>query len=136
MGTFKTVEEATAFFKNDRFATENGVELVELDDEHALTRLVIEPRHRNAIGAVMGGAIFTLADLAISAHGTQLYKPVIGMDNNIHYLSGAKGDVLCARSRCLKNGHTTIILEAEVTDDTGRLVAEMTGTAFKLKPAD
>lgn len=55
MGTFKTVEEAAAFFKNDRFATENGVELIELDDEHALTRLVIEPRHRNAIGAVMGG---------------------------------------------------------------------------------
>ncbi|MDD7664010.1 MAG: PaaI family thioesterase [Lachnospiraceae bacterium] len=67
---------------------------------------------------------------------TERKEPVIGMDNNIHYLSGAKGDVLYARSRCLKNGHTTIILEAEVTDDTGRLVAEMTGTAFKLKPAD
>ena len=97
MGTFKNVEEAAAFFKNDRFATESCVELIELDDDHALTRLVIDPRHRNAIGAVMGGAVFTLADLAISAHGCQLHNPVIGMDNNIHFLSGAKGDVLYAK---------------------------------------
>ncbi len=98
MGTFKNVEEASAYFQNDRFATENGVKLIELDDDHALTELVIGTCHRNAIGAVMGGAIFTLADLVVSALGTQLHNPVIGMDNNINFLSVAKGDVLYARS--------------------------------------
>ena len=132
MGAFENVQAAAAYFHDDRFATENGIELVELTDDHALAKMVITPRHRNAMGAVMGGAIFTLGDLAISAHGCNLHMPVVGADANIHYLAGAKGDVLFAKTRCLKHGRTTAVIEAEVYDDTDRLLAVMTGTCFKI----
>lgn len=133
MGAFKDVQEAAAYFQDDRFATENGIELVELTDDYALAKMVIQPRHRNALGAVMGGASFTLGDLAISALGCNLHMPVVGMDCNIHYLAGAKGDTLYARATCLKNGRTTAVLKADIYDDTGRDVAFMTGTAFKIQ---
>ena len=64
MEHFKTIEEARAYFSDDRFATDNGITLDELDGEHAVTSLTLEARHRNAFGGVMGGAIFTLADFA------------------------------------------------------------------------
>jgi len=67
MGNFKTIDEARAYFSCDRFATENGMTLDELDAHHAVTSLTLGARHRNAYGGVMGGAIFTLADFAFAA---------------------------------------------------------------------
>ena len=49
-----TMEEARAYFSEDRFATENGITLDELDGEHAVTSMTLSPRHRNAFGGVMG----------------------------------------------------------------------------------
>ena len=63
----KTREEAREYFSCDRFATENGITLDELDDSHAVTSMTLGARHRNAFGGVMGGAIFTLADFAFAA---------------------------------------------------------------------
>lgn len=132
MGAFANVQEAAAYFQDDRFATENGIELVELTEDEAVARMVLTSRHRNALNNVMGGAIFTLGDLAISALGCHLHLPVVGLDGNINFLSTAKGDVLYARATCRKNGRTTLVLQADITDDTGRLVAIMTATAFKI----
>ena len=67
MGITRNIEEAREFFKGDRFATENGMVIEELDGEHAVTSVVLTDRHKNALGGVMGGAIFTLADFAFAA---------------------------------------------------------------------
>ena len=65
---------AQEFFKNDRFATNAGVELIEIKEGYSKARLVITAEHLNAGGRTQGGAIFTLADLALAAaaqsHGT------------------------------------------------------------------
>lgn len=57
----------------------------------------------------------------------------MGLDGNINFLSTAKGDVLYAKATCRKNGRTTIVMQCDITDDTGRLVAVMTATAFKIQ---
>ncbi len=132
MGAFRNVQEAAAYFQDDRFATENGIELIELTEETAVARMALTDHHRNAMNNVMGGAIFTLGDLAISALGCHLHLPVVGLDGNINYLATARGDVLFAKAICRKNGRTTMVLQADITDDTGRLVAIMTSTAFKI----
>lgn len=134
MGAFADVQEAAKYFENDRFATENGVELMELTDDYALAKMELTSHHRNAMNNVMGGAIFTLGDLAISALGCHRHLPVVGLDGSINFLSTAKGDVLYAKATCRKDGRTTIILQCDITDDTGRLVAIMTSTAFKVYP--
>ena len=133
MGAFANVQEAANFFKDDRFATENGMEVCELTDEYAVAKMTITSRHRNAMNNVMGGALFTLGDLAISALGCHLHLPVVGLDGNINFLSTAKGDLLYAKATCRKNGRTTIVMQCDITDDTGRLVAVMTATAFKIQ---
>ena len=52
---------AQEFFKNDRFATNAGVELIEIKEGYSKARLVITAEHLNAGGRTQGGAIFTLA---------------------------------------------------------------------------
>ena len=52
---------AQEFFKNDRFATNASVELIEIKEGYSKARLVITAEHLNAGGRTQGGAIFTLS---------------------------------------------------------------------------
>ena len=132
MAVFSSPAEAAAFFQDDRFATEMGITIESLSETSCTCKLEVTEHHRNAVGGVMGGAIFTLADFAFSVHCNNLHKPTVGQNNTIHYVSGAKGNTLYATTKCLKDGRSTGVYEVEVTDDTVRLLAVMTATGFKL----
>ena len=61
------IEEVRKLFGNDRFATEAcGCRVLEASRGHAVCAFDIAPIHLNAMGNVMGGAIFTLADFALA----------------------------------------------------------------------
>ena len=55
------------FFKNDIFATKAGIVLLEVRKGYSKAKLDIKPEHLNAGARTQGGAIFTLADLALAA---------------------------------------------------------------------
>ena len=132
MEHFKSIEEARAYFSDDRFATDNGITLDELDGEHAVTSLMLEARHRNAFGGVMGGAIFTLADFAFAALTNGRGKVTVAQQVSINYLSAAKGSKLTATARYRKDGRSSCVVNVDVVDDTGRDIAQFVGTGFKL----
>ena len=62
----KILQEVRHTFENDRFATENGAVIEEIGNHSAVCSLVITDSHRNAMGAVMGGTYFMLADFAFA----------------------------------------------------------------------
>ena len=131
MGAFKSIEEAREFFERDRFAYENGIRLEELTDDGAVCSLELTERHRNAMGGVMGGAVFTLADLAFAAASNHLSPGTVALDVTVNFLSAAKGQKLTARSECVRDGGSTCVHRVTVTDDTGREVALFTATGYK-----
>ena len=134
MGHFKTIDDARAFFINDRFATGNGMTLDEVDDTHAVCSLVLSERHRNANGGVMGGAIFTLADFAFAALTNDLDRKTVAQQVSINYLAAPKGGRLVARAAYRKDGRSSCVVNVDVTDDAGRDIAQFVGTGFKLTP--
>ena len=132
MSTFSSVEEARGFFKNDRFATANGADIDSLGDGSCICSMSITDDHRNALGGIMGGAIFTLADYTFAVASNNDHRPTVALDVNIHFLSSSKGNRLTAESRCIKNGRTTSVYEIKVSDDNGKDVAVFIGTGYKL----
>ena len=132
MGTFNSLEEAQAYFQADRFAACNGITLDALSDEEAVCSVVLTENHRNAMGGVMGGVIFTLAGLALAAASNHDHRGTVALDVNIHFLSSAKGSRLTATAKKVKSGRTTSVYEISVEDDTGRQVALVIGTGYKL----
>ena len=133
MGGFKDIEEAREYFSNDRFATENGMAIDELDAEHSVCSMTLSARHRNAYGGVMGGAIFTLADFAFAALSNDRERITVAQQVSINYLSPVKGDRLIATARYKKDGRNSCVVNVDVVDDTGREIAQFVGTGFKLK---
>lgn len=131
--TFGTIDEARAFFSNDRFATENGVSLELLETDRAVACMEIGPRHRNAIGGVMGGAIFTLADFAFAALTNGPNRFAVAQQVSINYLSPPKGNRLTATATYRKDGRSSCVVNVNVVDETGRDIAQFVGTGFKLQ---
>ena len=132
MGGFKSIEEAREYFSNDRFATENGMAIDELDAEHSVCSMTLSARHRNAYGGVMGGAIFTLADFAFATLTNDRERVTVAQQVSVNYLSAPKGERLTAKARWRKDGRTSCVVVVDVSDDAGRDVAQFVGTGFKM----
>ena len=98
------LEQIQKVFANDRFATENGVVIDEVDDGYAKCSLEIQPHHLNAGGTVMGGAIFTLADFTFAV-ASNWNKPLnVSTTSQITYLGTAKGARLVAEAHVTASG--------------------------------
>lgn len=133
MAGFNTIDEARDYFYNDKFATENGMTLDELDGTHAVCSLTVSARHKNAYGGVMGGAIFTLADFAFAALTNDLERKTVAQQVSINYLAAPKGERLTATATYRKDGRSSCVVNVDVADDLGREVAQFVGVGFKLK---
>lgn len=132
MVNFNSLEEAREFFYKDKYAVNTGITLDEITEEEAICSLNLTDEHRNAYGGVMGGVIFTLGDFAFAVLSNQIHQLTVAQQVDIHYLSAPKGDKLIAKATCRKSGRTSSIVNVDISDDTGRDVAQFIGTGFKL----
>ena len=134
IGEDAPLEEVQRVFSNDRFATEAcGCRVVEASRGHAVCEFDITPGHRNEKGGVMGGAIFTVADLAFAV-ASNVGEPVtVSVSSSIEFMSAAKGEKLIATADVDKNGRTLGFYNCLVTDELGTPVARVTQTAMHLQ---
>lgn len=105
----RPTEEMIRTFEKDRFATCNGAVIDQVGDHYAKCSLRIEENHRNAMGAVMGGVYFTLADFAFAVAANWQHMETVSLNSEIAYLGSARGDRLTAEAVCVKDGRTTVI---------------------------
>ena len=120
--------EAREYFRQDRFATENGAEIRAVGPGWAECSLKLTPRHRNALGNVMGGAVFMLADFAFAVVSNFGRRPTVSTTSQITYLKAAKGDVITARAQLVRQGRSSVYCEVSVTDEPGNLIARVTAS--------
>ena len=127
-----TRDQIEAVFANDRFATQAaGCRVVEGGRGHAVCEMELGDIHRNAMGNVMGGAIFTLADFALAIASNTGENPSVSVSSTIDYLSASKGACLVATCDADKSGRRLGFYTTDITDDTGRRIAKVTATVFR-----
>lgn len=117
-------------FKNDRFASENGIELLELRSGYARARMVVAERHLNSIGTVQGGALFTLADLAFAGACNSAGRLAVGLNMSISCLKAVTQGTLYAEAEEIARSTKISTCSVRITDDGGDLVAVFQGTAY------
>ena len=83
------------FFKKDLFAEQTGVELLEVREGYSKARLVITENHLNAGRRTQGGAIFTLADLALAAAANSHGALAFSLSSNITFLRASDRVTRC-----------------------------------------
>lgn len=120
------------FFKNDAFATAAGIEIIDAAPGYARATFTVAPRHLNAGGRTQGGALFTLADLAIAVaanmHGTIAFST----SSHISFFRGSgPGEQLTAEARELYLHSTMAHYVCDITNEQGELVAQMTAQLYR-----
>lgn len=127
----KDINEIREFFANDLFAMKAGIVVDDAHENYAKCSMPITADHRNAIGGVMGGAIFTLADFTFAVASNNTGVPTVSLNAQITYLRAAKGDVLIAETKCLHSGRSTCAYVVDICDNTGVSVASVSFTGFR-----
>ena len=118
--------------RTDRFAANAGCEITEVDEQHAVAMMTVTAEHLNGGHVCQGGALFTLADLAIAALMNHSGQLTFGISNNILFVSSAhEGDVLRAEAIHVANHPKVPSIEVRVTNQEGRLICHVTGMGYR-----
>ena len=107
--------------RTDRFAANAGCQITEVDTEHAVAEMVVAESHLNGANVCQGGALFTLADLAIAAL----------MNARIFVASAKEGDHLRAEAVSVCDHHKIPSIEVRVVNQAGRLICHVTGIGYR-----
>lgn len=121
------------FFKGDIFAVKAGVELLEVREGYAKAQLKITKEHLNAGGRTQGGALFTLADLALAACSNSYGKLSFSLSADITFLrSSGEGDTLTAVAIKKYIGRTTGYFEVDILNQEEKLIASFRSSVFRM----
>jgi acyl-CoA thioesterase len=124
------LEEIREHFKNDQFATHAaGCYIIEARPGYAKAAFDVHDIHKNAMGNVMGGASFTLADFTVAV-ASNLDRAEVSSAANIQYIGLCKGKQLIATAVADKRGHTLSYYTVTIEDELGNLVAKATFTSM------
>lgn len=118
--------------RTDRFAASAGCRITEADERHAVAEMTVGPQHLNGGNVCQGGALFTLADLAIAALMNCSGQLTLGIANSITYVSSAKeGDVLRAEALHIADHPKLPSVQVRVSNQEGRLICHVTGMGYR-----
>jgi acyl-CoA thioesterase len=118
--------------RTDRFAATAGCKITEVDAVHAVAEMQVTASHLNGANVCQGGALFTLADLAIAALMNVQGQLTVGISNSIMFVSSAKeGDLLRAEAISVCDHHKIPAVEVRVTNQDSRLICHVTGMGYR-----
>jgi acyl-CoA thioesterase len=112
-----------------------GIQLEKVSPGEATLTLAIRPELSQNHGVVHGGAIASLIDTATAFAILTLLEPeerVTTVDLTISYLRPGFEGQLRATARVLRQGRRLLATSADVTDETGTLLATALSTYLKL----
>lgn len=116
----------------DRFAANAGCRVTEVDATHAVAEMMVTKEHLNAGGVCQGGALFTLADLAMAALMNHQGNLTFGISSNVMFVSSAvEGDRLRAEAVSINDHRRIPSVEVRVTNQDDRLICHVTGMGYR-----
>ena len=125
------LEEAREYFGKDLYASkQTGIVIEAAEPGYAKCSLKINENHKNALGQVMGGVFFTMADYTFAIASNLGQPPTVTQTSQIVYLSAVKGSTLYAETEKIRGGRKTCFYKIMITDDTGAQIAYVTTTGF------
>lgn len=116
-----------------------GFRLVSWSPDGAVVEADVDSRFDNPTGVLHGGVLMGLADSAMGLTITGLLgegQAGTNTDLQMRFLRPTKGGRLTAKARVVRRGRRTLVLECDVTDAAGKLVARASSAFLVLDATD
>lgn len=115
---------------NDPFAAHLGAELINPDPTRLQVALKVEAHHTNFMGSVHGGAVYSLADVALSLISNAEVEAVALDTHLVQAASARVGDRLVATARPATRSRSVATYRITVKRGDRRTIGLFTGTVF------
>jgi len=125
------MDDAIERMKQDAFARLLGIELVEAGSGRAMVQMAVKDEHRNSVGMVHGGVIFTIADYAFAVACNSHGVPAVAVQCSISYFRPPQGAAITAEASEVSLTRRLGTYTVYVRDTDGNLVALFQGMAFR-----
>ncbi|UTH74292.1 PaaI family thioesterase [Chromobacterium sp. IIBBL 290-4] len=138
MAKLRTKEEAQAVLDASPFNRMWGFEALSVMPGEVHTRLRARPEFYRPGEIIQGGCILTLADVSVwLAAMTEVGRdaPIVTLDIKNTFLKPARSDVYC-RASIISSGRKLVYGEAEISDESERVIAHSVVTYFRLERED
>ncbi|MGD9608803.1 MAG: PaaI family thioesterase [Desulfovibrionaceae bacterium] len=119
------------FLKRDAFAQLLGIRIVEASPGYAKTAMDITDDLKNGAGIAHGGAIFSLADLALAVAANSHGRLALAVSSSISYVKPGTGKTLYAEAREVSLGSKMGTYAITITNDGGVAVAAGQCTVYR-----
>lgn len=132
---FDNIDELRDYYSHDEFAREclgARIDSYDFETHEAQVSMDVDGRHHNALGSVMGGVMFSLADFALAVACNTDQPGSCSVNHAINFMSAPRDEKLVACARPDKLGRKLAFFTVDVHDGTGAKVARMTATVFRL----
>ncbi len=118
--------------QNDRFGQLLGVEILAVGEGSATTCLKIKKDHLNAANVVHGGAVFSLADIALAVASNSYGKIALLTNGSITFFGATKvGDTLTACAEEVGGSRKLGHYRVEISNALDEPVAVYTATVYR-----
>ena len=114
------------------FTDHNFIKLESAEPDRVVYRLDIRPESRNPWGMVHGGALYTLADDAAGSAAHSDGRHYVTQHGDLHFLDNRARGTIRAAGRVRRRGQSTVLVDVEITDEGGALLATGTFTYFRV----
>jgi len=114
-----------------------GLRLVSAEPGEAVMEMTVERHHHNPMGMLQGGIVATLADGAMGyayAAGLGDGESFTTIGLHVDYVKGVREGTIRASARVVRRGRTIGLVECDVTDAEGALLARASSTCMTLRP--
>lgn len=117
--------------KHDKLVPLLGMKIESASPEFARVSMPIVEHHRNGMGAVHGGAIFALADVAFgAAANAERHTGVVSLCSSIEFLRAALKGPLVGEAHAIRIGGHIASYDVKIFDGEGILVARSMCTGY------
>ncbi|MGH9614627.1 MAG: PaaI family thioesterase [Bryobacteraceae bacterium] len=113
-----------------------GFQVTEVRRGEAVVEMEAGPEHANPSGTLHGGVLCTIADTAMGvAHASMLSaeETFTTLELKINFLRPFWTGKLRAIGKVVKSGRTISLVECDVLDEAGKLVARASSTCMTLR---
>ena len=123
MENMETLRLETLKLGANAFTDHNFIRMESAEADCAVYRLDIRPESRNPFGMVHGGALYTLADDAAGGAAHSDGRHYVTQHGDLHFLDNRAHGIIRAAGRVRHRGRATVLVDVEITDESGALLA-------------
>ncbi len=115
-------QRARAMIERTGHTADVGMELMGVFPGSAFCRISLGDRHRNRLGIVHGGILYSLADTTAGLAAASLGQGGTTVEGRMEYMRPAAGENLYCRGSVIKYGKSLIWADADLMDESGQLL--------------